>query len=422
MDIRECLRQASGLRDRIEHLLAVGQDEPARRLVGEFTRRIVPGLTSGQVELQAWLTLLTRMIAPETGVPEGCSGQAWLWPELAKSWDRQVPAGLAGPAGPAGPKGLKGPKGSKGLKGPKGLKGSNGLKGPAATDGMDGVDRGDGADGTDWTDRLDESLVPERHRRGAAIGFVTQDPSLCRLLQRIRQMAPTDLPILIEGESGTGKELLARAAHLWSRRHGQPSVALNCGAMPPQLQESELFGHARGAYTGATMEKPGLFEAAHQGTLFLDEVGEMDTRAQVKLLRVLENGELRRLGEVQSRQVDVRIVSATNADLATAVDEGRFRKDLLYRLGAVRLRVPPLRKRRGDILPLAEYFLHRALPLAPPLTPAARQALVRHSWPGNVRELRFAMLRAVAIWREAQTAEIGEELLFPEDMCVHACG
>lgn len=327
------------------------------------------------------------MIAPETGVPESAGGQAWLWPELAGSWDQRVAEAAVAPTGRLA------------------------RTAPSAS-AASGVP-GDPSD-------IDERLLPERHRRGAAIGFVTQDASLVRLLGRIRQMAPTDLPILIEGESGTGKELLAQAAHRWSRRHGHPSVAINCGAMPPQLQESELFGHARGAYTGATMEKPGLFEAAHEGTLFLDEVGEMDARAQVKLLRVLESGELRRLGEVQSRQVDVRVVSATNADLETAVGEGRFRKDLLFRLGAVRLRVPPLRRRRCDILPLAEYFLHQAVPLAPPLTPAARQALVAHSWPGNVRELRFAMLRAAAMWQDVQTAEIGEELLFPQDLCVYA--
>jgi two-component system, NtrC family, response regulator AtoC len=245
--------------------------------------------------------------------------------------------------------------------------------------------------------------------------FITQDQAVLKHLKTLEKLALTKLPILLEGESGTGKEVLSRGIHKSSRRHDAPWVTVNCGAIPIHLQESELFGHARGAYTGATMEKPGLFEVANGGTLFLDEIGEMDPQAQVKLLRVLENGEIRRLGEVKLRHVDVRIVAATNADVDQAVREKRFRSDLLHRLGAVRVEIPPLRRRVGDIVPLAHHFIRRGSSLSAPLTPAARSALVSHRWPGNVRELKFSIDRALALWEPACAGELTVEMLFPID-------
>jgi len=256
--------------------------------------------------------------------------------------------------------------------------------------------------------------TPRSPRKGTG-EIVTQDERIERALDLLEHLAPTRLPILLEGESGSGKEVIARAAHGMSRRHEAAWVAVNCGAIPAQLQESELFGHARGAFTGATLEKPGLFEAAHQGTLFLDEVGEMEPRAQVKLLRVLEGGELRRLGEVRTRRVDVRIIAATNADVNHAVETGRFRRDLLFRLGAVRITLPPLRERRGDILPLARFFMRRASSRQVHLTPGAQQALLAHPWPGNVRELKFILERAVTIWERTQLPAVTSEMLFLPD-------
>ena len=241
--------------------------------------------------------------------------------------------------------------------------------------------------------------------------FITTDVGLRRHLKVLERLAPTTLPVLLEGESGTGKEVIARIVHEMSPRVDGPWVPVNCGAIPAQLQESELFGHARGAYTGATMKKPGLFEAADGGTLFLDEIGEMDPRAQVKLLRVLENGELRRLGEVRMRRVAVRVVAATNADVDAAVAAGRFRADLLFRLGAVRFTLSPLRERAGDILPLAQHFLRGCSARFPLLTPGAQTALLRHPWPGNARELKFVIERAVALWEHSGQGEIADEML-----------
>ena len=243
------------------------------------------------------------------------------------------------------------------------------------------------------------------------MGVITRDEKMRAALAFLSALAPTELPIIVEGESGTGKEIVARAIHATSCRGAQMFVPVNCGAIPTELQESELFGHARGAYTGAIVDKPGLFEAAHDGTLFLDEIGEMEPRAQVKLLRVLESGEIRRLGEVRTRRVDVRVIAATNSDVDRAVAEGRFRPDLLYRLGAVRVRLPALRERPGDILTLATHFLRKACVRVPVMTPAAQRALLRHAWPGNVRELKFVMERAVALWQRSHRAVLGEEFL-----------
>lgn len=261
-----------------------------------------------------------------------------------------------------------------------------------------------------WPD-LQPGREPAPRSPRARSTFITTDLGLRRRLRVLEHLAATSLPVLLEGESGTGKEVLARIVHETSPRADGPWVPVNCGAIPAQLQESELFGHARGAYTGATMKKPGLFEAAHGGTLFLDEIGEMDPRAQVKLLRVLENGELRRLGEVQMRRVVVRVVAATNADVDAAVAAGQFRADLLFRLGAVRATLPPLRQRPGDVLPLAQHFIRSATVRFPALTPKAQAALLRHTWPGNVRELKFVLERAVALWERGGQGEITAEML-----------
>src|SRR5438034_326573 len=207
--------------------------------------------------------------------------------------------------------------------------------------------------------------------------------------------------LLITGETGTGKELLARALHYGGPRAAAPFVELNCAALPAPLLESELFGHERGAFTDAKTTKPGLFEVAQGGTLFLDEVDHLAPELQSKLLRALEQKSVRRLGATAARTVDVRIVAATNTDLAAAVQQGLFREDLYYRLNVVTLELPPLRARGQDVVLLAEFFLSRfsaryGLP-QPPLTPEARRALLAHSWPGNIRELRNTLERAILL-------------------------
>jgi DNA-binding NtrC family response regulator len=220
----------------------------------------------------------------------------------------------------------------------------------------------------------------------------------CALLA---QGAARDFTVLLTGETGTGKELAARAVHAESPRRGGPFVAVNCGALPAELVESELFGHAKGAFTGATSAKTGLFEEAQGGTLFLDEVGDLPAPMQVKLNRALQEKEVRRVGENASRKVDVRVVAATNRLLLEEVNAGRFRQDLYYRLRVIELRVPPLRERREDILPLARLLLveaterlgRRVLSFAP----EAADQLLRYAWPGNVRELGNAIERAVAL-------------------------
>jgi transcriptional regulator with PAS, ATPase and Fis domain len=205
------------------------------------------------------------------------------------------------------------------------------------------------------------------------------------------RVAESDLPVLLLGETGTGKELMARAVHALSARKRRGFVAMNCGATPDSLIESELFGHVRGAFTGAVGERPGLFEAADQGTLFLDEIGDASPLLQMKLLRVLQEGEVRRVGDTTVRKVDVRIVAATHRELHHAAERGEFRADLLYRLNAVCVRLPPLRERGMDVLALARVFLARAARAmgasAPEIAPALASRLLRHRWPGNVREL-----------------------------------
>ncbi len=217
-----------------------------------------------------------------------------------------------------------------------------------------------------------------------------------QLMTLAERVARSNATVLILGESGSGKEVLARAIHHFSSRSHKPWVDLNCGALPEHLIESELFGYDRGAFSGATNNKPGLFELAHQGTIFLDEIAELEMKMQVKLLRVLDGVPYYRLGGVKKVTVDVRIVAATNQELEKAVAEGRFRSDLYHRLTQITLRVPPLRNRIEDIEPLAMHFLAQHDPMLR-FSPCAMDVLVRHSWPGNIRELRNVVMRAAVL-------------------------
>ena len=241
-------------------------------------------------------------------------------------------------------------------------------------------------------------VVPEVEQ---PLGIVAKSPSMQRVSQLARRVARVDATLLITGESGVGKERVARLVHRQSPRAAGPFIAVNCGAISETLLESELFGHARGAFTGAVSDRPGLFEAANRGTLLLDEIGDVPPAMQVKLLRVLQEREVRRVGENKSRRVDVRVLAATNRDLAQEVAGGSFRQDLYYRLKVVELSVPPLRERREDILPLARLLLaDAALRMSreiSSLTPRVVDQLLRYRWPGNVRELENAMERAVAL-------------------------
>ena len=233
-----------------------------------------------------------------------------------------------------------------------------------------------------------------------AYNIITRSRQLHEQAASVGQVAQTTVPVLIHGESGTGKELFAKLVHDLSPRKSDAFLAVNCGALPSELLESELFGHRRGSFTGAINDKPGLFRAAHKGTLFLDEIGEMTAPAQTKLLRVLEAGELRRVGDTQVEFVDVRIVAATNVDLEREVKSGKFRQDLYYRLKGLEVFLPPLRERMSDIPLLADYFLNRANQLCHKqlvLPFETKQWLMGLPWHGNVRELRLAVERATAL-------------------------
>jgi DNA-binding NtrC family response regulator len=220
--------------------------------------------------------------------------------------------------------------------------------------------------------------------------MIGKSPAMAEIRRLIERVGPTEAPVLIQGETGTGKELAARAVQQASRRANQPFVTVNCAALPEQLVESELFGHEKGAFTGAQSSRPGLFEIADEGTLFIDEIGELPLTLQPKLLRVLEDGSLRRVGSSQERRVNVRIVAATNRDLAHEVEAGRFREDLLYRINVMQITLPSLRERTSDIPLLVQHFLGSNWEI----DPEAAAAITVYEWPGNVRQLRNVLERA----------------------------
>ena len=227
-------------------------------------------------------------------------------------------------------------------------------------------------------------------------GIVTDDAAMRDLMATVERVAPSDLPVLIQGESGTGKELIARLVHRMSARNAQPFVAINCGAVPESLLESELFGHEKGSFSGALSRKPGLFEVADKGVLFLDEVGEITPAVQVKLLRAIETKEFFRVGGTRPVRTDVRIVSATNKNVKAEMQEGRFREDLYYRLNGVTVKLPPLRERKADVALLARHFLDRYSPKKK-LTLRAIESLQTYAWPGNGRELQMVIQRAAIL-------------------------
>ncbi|ANC01693.1 Fis family transcriptional regulator [Pseudomonas putida] len=244
------------------------------------------------------------------------------------------------------------------------------------------------------------------------IGIIGSCPPMQDLYSKIRKVAPTDSNVLIQGESGTGKELVARALHNLSRRAKAPMISVNCAAIPETLIESELFGHEKGAFTGASAGRAGLVEAADGGTLFLDEIGELPLEAQARLLRVLQEGEIRRVGSVQSQKVDVRLIAATHRDLKNLAKSGQFREDLYYRLHVIALKLPALRERGSDVNEIANAFLARQSARIGRddlhFSSDAEQAIRHYSWPGNVRELENAVERAVIL---SESPEISADLL-----------
>ncbi|MNF39876.1 Transcriptional regulatory protein ZraR [compost metagenome] len=244
------------------------------------------------------------------------------------------------------------------------------------------------------------------------IGIIGSCPAMQELYSKIRKVAPTDSNVLIQGESGTGKELVARALHNLSRRAKAPLISVNCAAIPESLIESELFGHEKGAFTGASAGRAGLVEAADGGTLFLDEIGELPLEAQARLLRVLQEGEIRRVGSVQSQKVDVRLIAATHRDLKSLAKVGQFREDLYYRLHVIALKLPALRERGSDVSEIARAFLLRQCTRMGRdglhFAADAEQAIRHYAWPGNVRELENAIERAVIL---CENTAISAELL-----------
>ena len=271
-------------------------------------------------------------------------------------------------------------------------------------------------------ERLRQRSAEEPPEAPEFVDIIHRSRAMVRLIQRARRVAVRTVPVLIEGESGTGKEMLSRAIHRASPRRERPFIAVNCGAIPPDLVESELFGHEKGAFTGAADMRKGYFEAAHGGTLFLDEIGELPAAAQVKLLRVVQEGEVVRLGGTKPSKVDVRIIAATNRTLAEEIVRGRFREDLFYRLAVAVLNIPPLRERAGDLALLVDHLLAQvnAEAVEEPgykdkkLSASAKNLMLAHDWPGNVREL-LNTLRRAAIWTNDATisAEDIREALLP---------
>jgi DNA-binding NtrC family response regulator len=239
------------------------------------------------------------------------------------------------------------------------------------------------------------------------LGLIGNSPEFVRCLKLVGRVAPTELPVLISGESGTGKEVVARAVHRRSPRADQPFVPVNCGAIPVELIESELFGHAKGSFTGADRERPGLWEEADGGTIFLDEVTETGPQFQVKLLRALQEREIRRVGSNKNIPVDVRVIAATNRNIEEEVKAGRFRQDLMYRLNVVSIELPSLRERRDDILLIANHFLDRQGNSKMRISPEAAKILKGHRWDGNIRELENAILGAVAV---------ADDTIYPEHL------
>jgi len=261
-------------------------------------------------------------------------------------------------------------------------------------------------------ERQNQALKSDLSHRYPVSGMIGNSPPMLQVFERIRRVAPTDTTVLILGESGTGKELVARAVHEQSQRRDAALIAVNCAAIPENLIESELFGHEKGAFTGALDTHRGLVEAAHGGTLFLDEIGELPAEAQARLLRVLQEGEIRRVGSTQSRRVDVRLIAATHRDLKQQVENGLFRSDLYFRLHVMEIALPALRERGDDIYQLAERLLERACKRlnrpAMHFSAEALQSLQHYRWPGNVREMENVIERAVIL---ADSTTISSEML-----------
>lgn len=257
-----------------------------------------------------------------------------------------------------------------------------------------------------------KASAPNKGKQRPVEGFIGNCPEMVSQFDHIRKIAPTDATVLVLGETGTGKELVARSIHQHSLRHGQALISVNCAAIPETLIESELFGYEKGAFTGANTNRTGLIEAADGGTLFLDEIGELPVEAQARLLRFIQEGEIRRIGSVDSRKVDVRLICATHRDLQQLTQDGKFRQDLYYRINVMRLQLPPLRERGKDILELAEFILSKRCQqlekAAHHFSPLAIQAITTYTWPGNVRELENAVERALIL---SEDVEIDNEVL-----------
>jgi len=257
-----------------------------------------------------------------------------------------------------------------------------------------------------------EKLTGDLKDKYSYENIIGKSNEMMEVFSMIFKVAPTDSTIMISGESGTGKELVARAIHLNSRRKNREFVTINCGALPEHIQESELFGHVRGAFTGAIRDKRGLFQEANGGTLFLDEIGETAPSTQVKLLRFLQDGEIRRVGENEPIHVDVRLLAATNQDIEKSIEEGRFREDLYYRLNVIPIEMPPLRQRRDDIPLLVNHFLQKNMEKTKrkfdSIAPDSMQILSGYDWPGNVWELENAIERAVIL--------ASRNVILPEDL------